>query len=231
MYETIMDLPLFKGVGKNHISQFLEKTHIDFRNFSGGELVAAPGEPVDKVMFLISGELFLVSKIGESGITIGETVVPGSVVGAERLFGLDKTFPCSVIAGSRASIMEFSKGQYIKLLQSDPIYELNFLNFLSFRAQRGKTVAGEFWRGDVHSRICQLILLAVDPSSERVVVRGTDSSLSRYCHAREEDIFEWKSMLADAGVAECNPVETRIADLRRFLDFKPEKRDLFGEID
>lgn len=231
MYEMIMDLPLFKGVGRNHISQFLEKTHVDFRNFNQGELVAASGEPVEKLMFLISGELSVISRVGESDITIEEIVSPGTVIGAERLFGLDKTFAGSVVSGERASIMEFSKEQYITLLHSDPIYVLNFLNYLSLRAQRGKSIFGEFWRGDVHSRVCQLILLATDPSAERVVIRATDSSLSRYCNAAEEDIFEWKTLIEDAGVAECNPIETRIADLRRFLDFKPEKQDLFREID
>ena len=44
MYETIMNLPLLKGVSKELVSSFLEKTHVQFVNFNDGEKLIEEGE-------------------------------------------------------------------------------------------------------------------------------------------------------------------------------------------
>ena len=39
MYERLMTLPIFKGVGTEQLSLFLEKTHLDFDNYeAAGEI-------------------------------------------------------------------------------------------------------------------------------------------------------------------------------------------------
>lgn len=218
MYEKIMDLPLFKGIGKDHVSQFLERTHLEFCNYKRGELVASMGESVENVMFIMSGELSLLNRIGSSGIVIEERLFPVTVIGADRLFGLDKTYPCNIVSNDKTSVMRFGKSHYLRLLDSDPIYKLNFFNYLSLRAQRGKKISNQYWGGDIHSRISQLILMTIDPSTDSVVLRASDSALARYCNVSEELISQWKMNLGSHGIALCDGVDISIPDIRHFVD-------------
>ncbi|MDE6143106.1 MAG: cyclic nucleotide-binding domain-containing protein, partial [Muribaculaceae bacterium] len=131
-----MDLPLFKGVGKDHISLFLEKTNIGFHNYESGERIVETGDVVRMVRFIISGEVRIIHRLEEASLTVEERCGFGKVLGADRLFGMETGYPYDVVAVGKTSVMEFSKEQYINLLHSDNIYMLNFFNYLSLRAQR-----------------------------------------------------------------------------------------------
>lgn len=57
MYSTIMDLPLFKGISKDHVSAFLEKTHVSFVNYGKGERLHDRCQPCRVMRFVISGSV------------------------------------------------------------------------------------------------------------------------------------------------------------------------------
>lgn len=141
MYETIMDLPLFKGISHDHVSQFVERTHLNFLNFADGERVASAGRQVQTLTYIIRGKVRASIPLLEGRAKISFTQGQGSVIGANHLFGLNRTLPCDVDAIGSCSAIEISKEQYLALLPTDPIYMVNYLNYLSYHAQRGiKTI-------------------------------------------------------------------------------------------
>ncbi len=217
MYEMIMDLPLFKGVGKDHISLFLEKTNIGFRNYNGGEILADIGESVRMVRFVISGEVNIIHRLEDVGVTVEERAGFGRVLGADRLFGLDTGYPYRAVAVTRTSIMEFSKEQYINLLHSDNIYMLNFFNYLSLRAQRPVDAIKRYCNGTINSRVRQLVCVLTEPGAKGVVINGSDEALAEYCDTTEEYIREWKHEIQMEMFAECDSETIRILSRGRFL--------------
>lgn len=218
MYEMIMDLPLFKGVSKDHVSQFLEKTNIGFRNYHGGEIIADIDQQVRMVRFVISGEVNIVHPVEDAGISVEERAAFGKVLGADRLFGIDTNYPYKAIAIDKSSIMEFSKEQYVNLLQTDRIYMLNFFNYLSLRAQRPIDSVMRYCRGDIMSRLCQLVCVMTDPVAKSVTINGSNEALGRYCSASILDIHSLKQRLTDEGIAECDANAIFIRSRERFLD-------------
>lgn len=219
MYEMIMDLPLFKGVSKDQVSLFLEKTHIDFKNYEMGEVLAEMGEPVNMVRFVISGDISLIHPLEGVGITVEERSGFGKVLGADRLFGLATGYPYRVVAKTRTSIMEFSKPQYVNLLHSDSIYMLNFFNYLSLRAQRPVDSAVKYCHGDIMSRICLLVSFMTEPAAGEIVIRGYNAAFADYCNCTEEKVAEWKTILVREGLADCDDACVRIKSRRDFLDY------------
>ena len=93
MYEMIMDLPLFKGVGKDQVSLFLEKTNVGFSNYNDGDTVIALGEEATMVKFVISGSVKIIHSLASCPIMIEEYCDPGRVLGADRLFGMTTGYP------------------------------------------------------------------------------------------------------------------------------------------
>lgn len=218
MYEMIMDLPLFKGVSKDQISLFLEKTNIGFDNYEAGDLLAEMGEPVRMVRFVISGDISLIHPLDGVAVTLEERSGFGKVLGADRLFGLQTGYPYKAVAKTRTSIMQFSKGQYVNLLHSDRIYMLNFFNYLSSRAQRPVDSAMVYCHGDIHSRMCLLVSTMTEPSAGEIVIRGSASALADYCGVDSAEIERWKECLLAERLAVCEPEKIRINSRREFLD-------------
>lgn len=200
MYEMIMDLPLFKGVSKTQVSQFLEKTNIDFLNYESGDTIVEKGKSVNMVKFVISGAARIVHDLDCLPIKIIETCGHGIVLGADRLFGISTGYAYEAVAEGKTSIMQFSKEQYINLLHSDRIYMLNFFNYLSLRAQRHMETVSEYAKGDLRSRLSMLLNIMTLPTSTTISIISSDEALSQFAWISKEEVMEWKNRAADMGL-------------------------------
>ena len=55
MYEFLMELPLFKGVGFDKISEIIGTTKFHFLKYLEGETIVSAGDPCTHIRFVISG--------------------------------------------------------------------------------------------------------------------------------------------------------------------------------
>lgn len=180
MYETIMDLPLFKGVGEDHISSFLEKTSIEFHKFPQGEIIAEKGEPVKSLKFILSGKIRLLSDALNGKAEISSVLDNHEAVGATRLFGLHPHYDVTVEALENVAVMEFSKEKYVRLLQSDPIYMMNFANLLSMNVQKTIETFPFFMRLDLSRIFAEWIVLFTGRKSTDIRIKSPDSLAEVY---------------------------------------------------
>lgn len=210
MYEMIMDLPLFKGVGREQVSAFLEKTNVNFVNYEDGDLIVSMGDAVRMIRFVISGEVRIIQSLKNKEIVIEEYCRHGRVLGADRLYGLSVGYPCDVMAIGKTSVMEFSKEQYLRLLKSDNIYLLNFFNFLSRRAQRPVEILEGIRNAGIGSMMSMLVGLLTDPESERIVVRASKDSLAIFCSCGVSAVEEWINDFENRGFRDCDTGKVRI---------------------
>lgn len=217
MYEMIMDLPLFKGVSKNQVSSFLEKTNVGFCNYQSGDVVIGVGDEVAMVKFVISGSVRIIHKLESLPIVIEETCDVGTVLGAERLFGISTGYAYEVVASGKLSIMQFSKEQYLNLLHSDRIYMLNFFNYLSLRAQRPVDALSQYSRGDLRSRISVLISVMTHHHSRDITLTMNDETLAKFGDTGVEAVMEWKDAAKRMELIRCKGDKIKIVSRRGFL--------------
>ncbi|MCM1319663.1 MAG: cyclic nucleotide-binding domain-containing protein [Muribaculaceae bacterium] len=138
MYETIQVLPLFQGTSADQISDFLAKTKVEFAKFRPGDRIAEVGDECSALKFIISGSVRCYMGIAGGKVALCTYLGPGSALCAANLFGMYTHFQDDVTCVTEGSYMSITKGQYFKLLQSAPIYLLNYINYLSFHAQRAR---------------------------------------------------------------------------------------------
>ena len=217
MYEIIMDLPLFKGVSKNQVSAFLEKTNVGFCNYQAGEVIIGEGEEVEMVKFLIVGAVRIIHKLESLPITIEETCDPGIVLGADRLFGISTGYACEVRSVGKTSIMQFSKEQYMNLLQTDRIYMLNFFNYLSLRGQRPENALSHYAAGDLRSRLSVMISILTHSSARDIALNVTDETLAKFGGMTIEEVIEWKDVAKRMELVSCKTNLIRILSRKGFL--------------
>ncbi|MDE5887200.1 MAG: hypothetical protein K2H46_06400 [Muribaculaceae bacterium] len=217
MYETLMDLPLFKGVGKDHISQFLEKTPLIFTNYQKGEEISTPGEEVKMIKFIIKGEVRICNTLDSLDLTVEERSGTGRVLGADRLFGISTGYPFKIIADEQTSIMQFKKEQYVNLLYSDRIYMLNFFNYLSLRAQRPTEAVSTYAEGDITGILRRMVAILTDPVAREISIRGTRENLACYCGVDVDKLVNWEKDMEDAGMVIREPGKLVIPSRDNFL--------------
>ncbi|MDE5686763.1 MAG: Crp/Fnr family transcriptional regulator, partial [Paramuribaculum sp.] len=82
-----MELPLFKGIGFNRLSEIVGTTRFHFLKFNDGETIVEAGEPCTHIKFVISGAARLTTVNSTARMKISQTVSapdvssPGVLVG------------------------------------------------------------------------------------------------------------------------------------------------------
>jgi len=136
MYETIQGLPLFKGTTTAQISLFLEKTNVEFLKYRPSDVLVKSGEQCSHIRFLIAGKVKSKLKVAGGAATLCSIHGEGAVFCPSRLFGLYTEYDHEVTALTGVSLMQVRKDQYFQLIQTEPIFLLNYINYLSYKAQQ-----------------------------------------------------------------------------------------------
>lgn len=219
MYETIMDLPLFKGVSKDQVSNFLAKTHLQFLNYKSGETILTPDESCVSLRYILTGDARITHSSPDGTLTIAETATTGTVLGADRLFGLNREYGIRVTALSPVSVMEFSKEQYMNLLNSDRIYMFNLLNYLSLRAQRPADLLLSSGDGSLAFSIALWLSILTLPTSSDITVTASAATLSAHTNIPMARLRRECDQLESEGLIRRNGDVITVCDRWALLQF------------
>lgn len=219
MYETIMDLPLFKGVSEEQISVFLEKTNVNFINYKSGDKIISKSDRCSHIKYLIKGEALSHISNTTGTLKVSELKQPGSVFFPDRLFGMDTKFPAEVEAVGDVSILQFSKEQYMTLLQTDEIYLLNFLNYLSLHSQRPVDAIKNLTSGKFECRLAMWVITLTESSSTEITVESSQQDLSELTNIPIEQIKSELSELSRSGLLSYSDNKTIIKQRKMFMEY------------
>ena len=203
IYHFMMDLPLFKGLGENQLSDFLEHTKINFANYSRDEAIYLSGEYINEICFLFSGKIRLEHYFYDSQLKILERRGEKALLGADGLFGINNTYINSIYAESDVSMMTIDKQQFLKVLELNKIFLLNFLNYLSAKSQHLFDFYARGLKDVKNNRLLELINCIATPFTESIEIIATDSFWAKLCNCPEEEIRIWKAKLTKSGEAKC----------------------------
>lgn len=178
MFETLMSLPLFKGASHEQISMFVEKTHLSFNSYEPGDTIVSASDICSNVCCLLSGTMTVEHPVFSGNIVVREIVGHGRFLGVERLFGLDNRFALSARAADKCGTMEFSKNQYLALLQSNQIFLMNSLNYISRHAQKCESFINDGCNGSLLSVLAHILDAKTSPESMLIFLESVYAPLS-----------------------------------------------------
>lgn len=188
MYDVLMDLPLLQGISRDQVSTLLEKTHLEFINAKPGELLRNFDSDEDSLLYVISGEVEIEWRNKEGLISIKFRQGAKSVLGASHLFGLLRNNPYAVRAISQTSLMRIEKSQYLKLLQTQPIYLINLLNYLSLRAQKPLELLATMKDGSPEQLLGMWVKAATPSSAYKIIVHISNATFCKFTNMSEEQL-------------------------------------------
>lgn len=164
MFELLMDLPLFKGVSLNTISQVVGEAKFHFLKYPEGETIIREHEPCTHLTFVIAGSVRLTTVNANGRFAVSQTLRAPAVIAPDFLYGRVTSYPCHVMALDDVSILKISKADYAKILTTDPVFMFNYLNTLSVNAQKSVEGILSLTTGEIDERIAFWIIALTQPA-------------------------------------------------------------------
>jgi len=135
MYETLLQLPLFQGLGQNDITNIVGKIKLHFAKHKSGEKIISQGDVCNKLVFLLKGEVFSVSEDKNDIYTWTEVINAPFLIEPYSLFGMHTNYVSSYTAFSDIQTISIDKSFILAELSNYEIFRLNYYNILCNRAQ------------------------------------------------------------------------------------------------
>lgn len=221
MYEQIMDLVLFKGISREQVSELVEKNCVVFESFRAGESIVTFGQEQTRVLFIVSGNARMTTVSADRRIAISQTISVGAVIGADALFGWEITATATIDALTDLSALVFDKEQYVRLLKSDDIYLLNYLNYLALNMHNARRSVRAFPADNVAGLLGRWLLTATHQNGSNVMVHATIADLSELTGIPEERVGKELKQLQADGLLLFNAEQghIRITGRREFIEY------------
>lgn len=171
MFEKLMDLPLFRGVNRDRISEIVEKAKFHFLKYLPGHEVVRAGDACSHLKFILSGSVRLTIANHDGRFSVDQTLTGPDVISPDFLFGRATSYPGTAVALTPTSILQIEKSDYLKILKSDPVFMLNYLNYLSMNAQKAVLGVLGLTQGSIQERISFWIIALSQPTGSDIALK------------------------------------------------------------
>ncbi|MDE6310767.1 MAG: Crp/Fnr family transcriptional regulator [Muribaculaceae bacterium] len=176
MFELLMELPLFQGVSRDSMAAIVGAAKFHFLKFPAGETILRAHDPCNHITFVISGSVRSTVVNTSGSFAVSQTLKAPAVLAPDFLFGRVTEYPATVVAEEATGILQISKPDYLKILNSDSVFLFNYLNLLSVNAQKAQVGILSLTKGEVDERIAFWITALTQKG-------GTDIKLT--CRSRD----------------------------------------------
>lgn len=168
---SLLHLPLLNGASRPVIEQFVGRNRLVFSKYQAGETIFHPATPCTHVNFLLNGTVRLVSAAAGGDITVEQTLEAPQVIGAEYLFGLSTLLPYGVEALGACGMLQLPKDDYRALLNSDNVFQINYLNMLCSMVQRGRLILASASAASAPVRLILWVQSLTQPGARQISVK------------------------------------------------------------
>jgi len=125
MFEIFTQLPLFKEVNKEDLFSLIPKIDLDFENSLSGADVFGAGMPVQGLVFLLSGEVFIETPDAQTHVS-----APG-LLSFTGIYGENNVYQFSAKAVTDCRILIIDSKSLLFLLRNHSDFLMAYLKLLS----------------------------------------------------------------------------------------------------
>lgn len=218
MYEVLMQLPLFKGVSYDCISNIITSTPFHFLKYPQGEVIVQPEEPCTHIKFVISGSVRMTTTNDDGRFKLQQTLKAPDVLSPQYLFGHHTYYPALVTAREATGILQLAKQDYIKLLQSDEVFLYNYMNILCMSAQKAMGGMLKLTHGAMEDRLAFWVINLTQPSSLDVAITSKLRDLYSIFGVQRTTFMTALDTMKDMGLVEYDQSGIRFINRKGLID-------------
>ncbi len=218
IYDTLMELPLLKGSSRYKLSEIVGTTKFHFLKYLAGETIVSAGTPCTHVIFILSGKVRISISNANDRFRVSSTLEAPNVISPEFLFGRATHFPGTITAIDSVSVLQISKTDYIKILNSDETFLFNALNMLSLKAQNAVDGILAITSGKLAERIAYWVMSLTQQGSTDIVLTARQRDLYALFGVQRSSFFATLDEMKEQGLIEYDSTEIRFSSRQGLLD-------------
>lgn len=136
MFDTLLQLPLFQGLGQADLTRILESTHLNFETLPKDSTVVRQDKICSDVILVIEGKLRQNTQSADHSWSVDEEVGARSLIGLDVLYGSTRTHRHTFTTLCPTRLLRVDKRTVAALTDYFEVFRLNVLNWLTTRAVR-----------------------------------------------------------------------------------------------
>ena len=218
MYETLLSLPLFKGVSADKISEIIGKYRFHFLKYHNGDVIVEAGEPCEKIRSVVSGCVRVTITNFDQRFRVSQTIAAPEVIAPDFFFAKTTSYPGTVTAKGDVGILELDKKDYLEIIISDRIFLFNFLNLLSMNAQLSVEGVLALTSGSLEMRIAYWIIALTDRTGSDIVMECRQRDMYTVFGVQRQSLIAALTRMRDDGLIDFTPNSIKVKDRRRLLE-------------
>lgn len=229
MFETLMELPLFRGVSLDTLKHIVGGAKLHFLKYPAGETAIKEYTPCNHITFIINGSVRVTISNKNNRIAVSQTLHAPDVIAPDFLFGRATYYPCRVVALQDTGMLQISKSDYLKILNSDPVFMFNFLNIISMNAQKGVVGLMSLTFGTLEERIAFWVVALTQSSGQNITIDCPLRNLCAIWGVQRSALVEALTRLEAYGVRSFGPNGVEIESRKKLLDMLVDHPELAPE--
>lgn len=218
MYQLLMGLPLFSGVTYEKMLEIIGNTKFHFLKYLEGETFVKEGDPCSHLKFVISGKVRSSIANADRRFTVSQTLAAPDVIAPEYIFGRSTVYPCTVTAIEPTGVLQIAKADYMKILNSDSIFLINFLNQLSMNAQKAVDGILSIATGSLEERIAFWIVALTQRGGTDITMACRQRDLYSLFGVQRSSFIATLDDMKSRGLIEYTSTEIRVNNRRDLID-------------
>lgn len=223
MYETLMALPLFAGVSHQKLSEIIGKNKFHFLKYAPGDIIVAEGEPCTHIKSIITGRVQLSISNDTNRFRVLQTLEAPDVISPDFFFGKITHYPATATALTPVGVMQIDKSDYMRIINTDPIFLFNYLNLLSMNAQLAVKGVLALTSGSLEKRICYWIIALTQNGGTEIVLECRHKDMYTVFGVPRQSLVAALDNLRNEGIIDYSPTEIRVTDRRKLVDVLSKK--------
>lgn len=215
IFDTLTELPLFKGVSRETMSRTVGNYRFEFKKYAPGEIIVKAGAPCRSVIFILSGKVNSSLSLSDD-LRIVQILPANVMIDTEFLFGKHTSHPALISAEDRVAVLEISKNDFIGIIASDTVFMFNYLNILSRKSQ--KIFDNYPVTGSLLSQLTTITDFFTDPKATQITVCFHPDTERAFGMSPEQFSSEARKLLEKKLIANFDGMAVYISDRSRLLE-------------
>lgn len=217
MYDTLLQLPMFQGLGKNDITEILTKVKFHFQKHQPGECICVQDEKCSEVCFLLRGTVMAETSSRDKVYLFCEQLPVPHVIELYSLFGISPRYHSTYRAVSEVHTLTIDKQYLLGELNSYIPCGFNFSNIICTRAQYLYQRIWSDVTGGLRDRFIQFLLLRSSRPAGYKLIRIKMEDLAALLGDSRINVSRLLNALQDEGLVSLKRKEIEIPALEKLL--------------
>ena len=220
MYDNLLLLPLFQGLSKNDFTTILEKVRFHFLTYQEGETFIRQGETCQQLCFLLNGKAVARTTVEEPTYILSETIDAPTIIEPQSLFGMQPKYTATYQAQTQVKVLTIDKSYIFSELNKHEIFQLNFLNILSNRAQTANQKLWNAYVGSLNEKVIRFIALRrQNPIGGEKMLKITMEDWANLIDETRINLSRLLNELQDKGLIQLKRREFFIPDFEKLTNY------------